>query len=165
MDFAFEHRIAAPADEVADTLLDEAYQASLEGVGPLKERRLLTQEKTQNGVTRRVRCVLAADLGAARRFVGNAEPAWVEESVWDDQTRSWSWTIHPEVAQELLSAHGEIELLDKGEETIRRVSGSVKVNVPFYGGRVEKLIVGHLEAAYAEEAEALAGWLGVESSP
>ena len=160
MEFAFEHRFAAPADVVAEALLDHDYQASLDGIEPLKERRVLEQTERPGGVVvRRTRCVLGTDLGAAKRFLGNAEPAWVEEATWDPAERRWEWVILPEVAAHLLSSQGTIDLEDAGDESVRRVTGRVEVKVPLYGGRVENVVVQGLERAYSEEAERLAAWL------
>lgn len=159
MDFAFEHRFDADRDAVAEALLDEDYQASLDGIEPLKERRVLDQTTRGGTVVRRTRCVLGRDLGAAQRFLGNAEPAWVEEAKWDPGAQRWDWVIHPEVASDLLSSKGSIELEEDGDGTVRRVSGVVKVKVPLYGGKVEGLIVRELERAYEEEADRLAQWL------
>lgn len=159
VDFAFEHRFDADAATVAGALLDEDYQASLDGMEPLKERHVLDQRKQGEVVVRRTRCVLGRDLGAAQRFLGNAEPAWVEEATWHPDAMRWDWVIHPEVASDLLSSNGSIELEDDGGDTVRRVSGVVKVKVPLYGGKVEGLIVQELERAYDEEADRLAAWL------
>ena len=159
MDFEFEHRFHAPVDTVAETLLDEDYQESLDGIGPLETRRLLEQRTTGQNVVRRVRCVLGVDLGAAKRFLGGGEPAWVEEATWNPGRSRWDWVIHPEVAAHLLTASGAIELRDQAGSTIRAVSGSVKVHVPLYGGKVEGVIVRGLKDAYAEEAKRLASWL------
>lgn len=160
VDFAFEHRFDATADAVAEVLLDHDYQASLDGIEPLKERRVLEQTERPGGVVvRRTRCVLGTDLGAAKRFLGNAEPAWVEESTWDPDHLRWEWVILPEVAADLLSSRGTIELEDEGAGTVRRVNGKVEVKVPLYGGRVERVVVQGLERAYAEEADRLASWL------
>ena len=160
MDFAFDHRFDADRGTVAGVLLNEDYQRSLDGTKPLKERRVLEQAEQAGGrVLRRTRCVLGTDLGAAKRFLGNAEPAWVEEATWDPDRERWEWVILPEVGADLLSARGTIALHDEGGQTVRRVTGSVRVSVPLYGGRVEKIIVQGLERAYAEEADRLAAWL------
>ena len=159
MDFRFEHRFDAPADLVAETLLDEAYQRSLDGIGPLASREVLEQTRSGGRVTRRTRCVLGIDLGAAKRFLGGGDPAWVEEAIWDPDAARWDWVIHPEVAAELLTASGRIELHDRGGKTERLVAGQVKVHVPLYGSRVEDSIVRGLEDAYAEEATRLRKWL------
>ena len=160
MDFAFEHRFDASPAAVAEVLLDPAYQASLDGIEPLEERRVLEQTERADGiVVRRTRCVLGADLGAAKRFLGNAEPAWVEEATWHPRKSLWEWVILPEVAAHLLSSRGTIELRENGDETVRRVTGKVEVKVPLYGGRVEAVVVQGLERAYEEEADRLATWL------
>ena len=160
MDFAFDHHFDASIGEVAGALLDQDYQRSLDGIGPLKKRELLDQVERAGGrVVRRTRCVLGTDLGAAKRFLGNAEPAWVEEATWDPSELQWHWVIRPEVAADLLSSSGSIELTDNGAVTLRRVRGAVKVKVPLYGGRVEAIIVKNLEQAYADEAARLAKWL------
>ena len=159
MDFSFEHRFDAPRKEVAEAILDDGYQASLDGMEPLKKRDVLEQSERGGRVVRRTRCVLGTDLGAAKRFLGNAEPAWVEEAVWDEAKQVWDWVIKPEVAAEILSSEGKIELIDEGEQTLRRVSGYVKIRVPLYGGRVEGTIVKGLEEAYENEAQRLGEWL------
>jgi hypothetical protein len=160
VDFAFEHWFEAPPEAVADALLDLDYQRSLNGIDALSDREVLHQEEGNDGeVLRRVRCVLGVDLGGAKRFIGDSEPAWVEEARWDPANRKWQWRILPEVAKELLSASGYIEIDGSEEESVRIVSGNVRVKVPLYGGRVEAAIVRGLETAYAQEAEKLAEWL------
>lgn len=160
MEFSFDHRFDAPIEEVAGALLDEGYQKSLDGIRPLKKRDVIDQVEGDGGrVLRRVRCVLGTDLGAAKKFLGGAEPAWVEEATWHPDRRRWEWVILPEVAADLLTSSGTIELHEQGDETLRRVRGVVKVKVPLYGGRVEGVIVNGLQEAYAEEATRLAKWL------
>jgi Protein of unknown function (DUF2505) len=159
VEFEIEHRIAAPVEEVAEALLDPDYQASLEDIRGLERRELLSQDTHDGVVIRRVRCVLGVDPGPARRFLGGAEPAWVEEARWDPGALRWGWVVQPEVAATLLSAEGAIELIGEDAATRRRVSGRVKVRVPLYGSRVESLIVDGIKAAYDDEAGRLAAWL------
>ena len=142
-------------------MLDENYQKSLADVGALKERELLSQRHRSDGsVKRRVRCVLGiAVAGPARRFLGNSDPAWVEEATWSPQAMRWDWVIHPEVAKELLDAKGAIEVEANGEGASRRVSGEVRIKVPIYGARVEGVIVEGIRHAYDEEAERLRAWI------
>jgi hypothetical protein len=160
VDFAFEHWFDAPPAQVAEALLDPDYQRTLKGIDVLSNREVLQQEEGADGrVMRRVRCVLGVDLGGAKRFLGDSEPAWIEEAQWDPASRKWEWKILPEVAKDLLSASGYIEIDGSEEESVRIVSGNVKVKVPLYGGKVEAVIVRGLETAYAQEAEKLAKWL------
>lgn len=150
------------SDAVARALLDEDFQNSLSDIGALESRTLLSQEERSDGsVVRRVRCVLDVRIeGAARRFIGDGDPAWVEESIWDPAAGAWRWSIDPEVGGHLLSARGETLIEPRGDEAIRRVLGMVKVSVPLYGGKVEGWIIEGIEQAYDEEAERLEQWMG-----
>lgn len=161
MDFEITHHLSHPVDEVASAILDEGYQRSLSDVESLKEREVLSQERRANGVVlRRVRCVLDIHItGAAKSFIGTSEPAWVEESLWYPDRNQWEWVVKPEVADNLLDAHGYFSLKGDSAKTARSVHGTVKVKVPLYGGKVERWIVDGLEHAYAEEAERLQAWL------
>jgi Protein of unknown function (DUF2505) len=160
VEFELRHHFPASLAEVALVILDRDYQESLDGIGPLKSRTLLSQEQESGTVVRKVRCVLDADFaGPAKGILGAADPAWVEESIWVPQETSWKWTIVPEVAASLISAHGVMSLHAAGENTTRVVSGDISVNVPFIGGRVEHAIVDGVWKVYNEEAERLALWL------
>ena len=165
MDFEFEHKIPADSDDVARALVDESYQKSLADVTSLADRELLEQKKAPDGtISRRVRCVLDIQLNSTvRGFIGDGDPAWIEEATSSPDLRTWEWEVIPEVGGSLLAAKGRIELEENSDATIRRVHGSVKVSVPLYGGKVEKIIVSGLERAYAEEAERLADWVKREN--
>ncbi len=161
VDFEITHSFVASPNEVAEAMLDEDYQHSLSDVGQLEERELLEQKTNGDGrVVRRVRCVLDIEVsGAAKRFIGNGDPAWVEKATWLEDKMRWDFVIEPEVAGELLSAEGTIGVEPDGDRTVRIVRGKVKVRVPFYGGRVEGWIVKGLTDAYDEEAGRLQAWL------
>jgi Protein of unknown function (DUF2505) len=160
VDFAFEHWFDAPPGHVADAILDLDYQETLRDIDVLAGREVLHQEEQADGrISRRVRCVLGIDMGVARKFIGDGDPAWVEEAIWHPETHRWEWEIIPEVAKDLLTASGYIEIDGSEEESVRIVSGNVKVKVPLYGGKVETVIVRGLESAYMQEAERLSKWL------
>lgn len=161
MDFEISHSFPRDADAVAAAILDEDYQRSLADVESLKERELLTQEERPDGtIVRRTRCVLDIDIkGAARGFIGDGEPAWIEVATWYPDRSEWKWSIEPEIAEHLLEAKGEILIRGDGDKATRVIEGHVKVKVPLYGGKVEGWIVDGLEHAYAEEAERLQAWL------
>jgi hypothetical protein len=165
VDFEISHEFDASAEEVVEALLDEAFQDSLHDLGSLEVREVLDQHERKDGtMMRRTRCVLDIEItGPARKFLGEQQPAWIEEAIYDPDTLTWTWKILPEVAGELLDAKGMIAVEDDGEATIRTVSGSVKVKVPLYGSKVESWIVGGIEAAYEDEADRLADWLEREN--
>ena len=141
-------------------MLDEDYQKSLRKLGHL-QRELLSQETQADGrVLRRTRCVLDIEIsGAAKRLIGNEDPAWVESAIWNEEAMLWSFTIDPEIAKDLLEAKGTIEISGHEDGTRRTIEGRVKVKVPFYGGRVERWIVEGLTEAYEQEANCLKDWI------
>jgi hypothetical protein len=161
MDFEISHSFETDIETLSLVLLDEEYQRSLDDIGSLKERHLLSQEEESDGrVHRRVRCVLDLNLsGVAKSLLGNSDPAWIEEAIWHPEKTRWEWVIHPEVAKELLDAKGTIGIRDSDDGTKRIVAGTVKVKVPVYGSKVEGWIVNGIERAYDEEAKRLAAWV------
>ncbi|MFP5351288.1 MAG: DUF2505 domain-containing protein [Actinomycetota bacterium] len=165
MDFEISHAFDAPPERIAEVLLDEGFQHSLSDIGALAEREVLDQKENKDGtVDRRIRCVLDIDIsGAAKRFIGDGPPSWIEEASWDPDAMEWSWTIHPEVAADLLTAKGTISIAADGHAGVRIVSGLVKVSVPLYGSKVEGWILSGLESAYDDEADRLAEWLEREN--
>ena len=167
MNFEFSHSFETDADTLSSVLLDVEYQRSLDDIGALKERKLLSQKEEADGrVHRRVRCVLDINLsGTAKRLLGDSDPAWIEEAVWHPEESQWEWVIHLEVAKELFDAKGTIRIHDSDDGTNRTVTGQVKVKVPVYGGRVEGWIIEGIEHAYDEEATRLAEWLATDRPP
>ncbi|HEY7874537.1 MAG TPA: DUF2505 domain-containing protein [Actinomycetota bacterium] len=160
MDFEIAHTLSASPDDVARALLDQEFQNSLKDLGALADRRVLSQTEDAGGrVRRETRCVLGIDMGAAGRFLGSSEPAWVEDATWDPGRLRWDWVIKPEVAADLLKASGITVIEPDGDGAVRRVTGSVRIRVPLYGSKVEGWIVQGLEESYDEEARRLAEWL------
>jgi hypothetical protein len=161
VEFEISHAFPATPAELAAVLLDAGFQSSLAEVSnALSAREVLSQEERSDGtIVRRVRCVLGVDLGAAKTFIGDGEPAWVEEAVWDPEAMTWTWEIDPEVGGQLLNASGTVALEGDTDKSSRTVRGEVRVKVPIYGGRVEQLIVDHLKRAYGEEARRIERWL------
>ncbi len=161
MRFQVTHTFPYDPESVADAILDLDYQHSLKDLESLRSRELLSQEERSNGtIVRRTRCVLDLQVsGMAKSFIGDGDPAWVEEATWDPEDRRWRWVVIPEVAKEMLDAKGTIELTPRDDATDRTIEGEVKVKVPIYGSKVEGWIVDGIEHAYAEEAERLEAWL------
>src|ERR671915_1026197 len=107
MDFDISHYLSATPAEVAAALLDEDFQNSLKDLGALADRKVLRQTEESGGrIRRETRCVLGIDMGAAGRFLGGSDPAWVEDATWHPEESRWEWVIKPEVAADILKASG-----------------------------------------------------------
>lgn len=161
MRFELSHPLDASPEDVSRAMLDPDFQATVTDIGDLHDRRVLSEDEAPDGrLVRKVRCVLALDIsGIARSMLGDSDPAWVQEERWDADRMHCDWTIHPEVAAELLSAAGTIDIVGSDDRTAREVAGEVKVRVPLYGGKVEGWIVDGVTKAYDEEAAKLTAWL------
>ena len=161
MRFDLSHEFDAPAERIAELMLDPDFQATLTDIGDLHHREVLDSTEDQDGaVTRNVRCILALEVsGIAKSMLGDSDPAWVQEERWDSDKTHCDWTIHPEVASDLLSASGTIDISGSETNAVRTVAGEVKVRVPLYGGKVEGWIVKGVTRAYDEEAERIVAWL------
>jgi hypothetical protein len=161
VDFDIRHSFQAPAREVACAMLDLDYQRSLDDVAQPARRRIELQEERPDGtVLRRTRYELIASLPRrAQSFLGGAAPAWTEEAVYHPGDLLWEWEVVPHAGAGLLQARGRIALQDTPAGSSRTISGRVKVNVPLYGPRVEKVIVQGLKEGYDREAERLRTWL------
>lgn len=161
MRFDLTHAFDATSEQVTAAMLDPAFQDTLADIGDLHDRKVLSVEETADGgIVRNIRCVLALKTsGVARSMLGDSDPAWIQEEHWDAARTHCDWVIHPEVAAELLSASGTIDVGDGDGKASRMVAGEVKVRVPLYGGKVEGWIVDGVSRAYDEEAERLTEWL------
>jgi hypothetical protein len=161
MRFEVSHPFDASPDDVARAMLEPAFQDEITDIGHLHDREVLALEDLAGGGYKRsVRCVLALEVsGIARSMLGDSDPAWVQEENWNEELTHCEWTIHPEVAADLLSASGTIDIEGSDGKATRTVTGEVKVRVPLYGGKVEGWIVNGVSEAYDEEAQRLTAWL------
>ena len=161
MRFEISHSFEAEPRAVGELMVDPAFQETLSDIGDLHDRHVLDQTEASDGsIARNVRCILSLHIsGMAKSMLGDSDPAWVQEEHWDPSLTHCDWIIHPEVAADLLSASGTIDISGEGGKATRIVTGEVKVRVPLYGGKVEGWIVQGVTKAYDEEAERVAAWL------
>ncbi|GAA3512324.1 DUF2505 domain-containing protein [Dietzia aurantiaca] len=68
-------------------------------------------------------------------------------------------TSRAEAAGGLGVITGSGETVAEGDSALESLSGQVKVTVPLLGGKLEKLVVQHLDRLFAEEYAHLNGWL------
>ena len=91
----------------------------------------------------------------ARKFVGD-EIAIVQEETWTSDT-------HADVLMTIPGKPGDMtgtfDLAQVGDDVVETVLLTVKVNIPFVGGKVEDLIAGLLAKAFRAENEVGRKWL------
>ncbi|MEO5662027.1 MAG: DUF2505 domain-containing protein [Nocardioides sp.] len=91
----------------------------------------------------------------ARKFVGD------EISIVQDET--WTTDTHADVRVTIPGKPGDMtgtyDLAQVGDDVVQDVKLTVKVNIPFVGGKVEDLIAGLLSKAYRAENKVGLRWL------
>ena len=160
MKFAFEQRFAHPLADVQRALLDENFIASMATLPKLGAPEVLGREVAGAVVTLRVRYAFTGDLSASvRRVVDPTKLTWVELSVTDTSAHTATFTILPDNYGSLLKCSGTYELTTAGNGAAREARGEVRVNVPLFGGKVERAIVQGMQEHAQAEAELVDSWL------
>ena len=161
MKFGFEQRWTAAVDDVLAVYVDETFWTSLTGLTRTSPPDVLGVERSGDRVVVRLRYRLVVDLPReAARFIDPDDVAWVEESTWDLGTRRADVRFLPEQGAALLKASATSALMTEGGDTVRQVTGELKVRIPLLGGRVEHAIVDAIGEHLEEEADAVADRLG-----
>lgn len=93
----------------------------------------------------------------ARKLVGD-EIAIVQEETWTSDTHA---DVRVTIPGKPGDMSGTFDLAQVGDDVVETVALTVKVNIPFVGGKVEDLIAGLLAKALRAENKVGLRWLGV----
>jgi hypothetical protein len=91
----------------------------------------------------------------ARKFVGD-EISIVQQETWTTDTHADVLVTIPGKPGDMT---GTLDLAQVGDDVVETVLLTVKVNIPFVGGKVEDLIAGLLSKAYRAENKVGLKWL------
>ena len=162
MRFRIVQQFDSSAADVQQAYLDPAFLESMGSLPKLGAPQLLSEERTEGEVRRRIRFHFAGDLNSAvRAVVDPARLTWVEESTTFLPDLRTTWTIRPDHYADKLAGHGEsiIEPVGIGvgdPDASRRITtGEVKVKVFLVGSKVEGAIVSGMEEHAVLERAAL----------
>ena len=159
MEFQLEHTFDAPLEAVETAMIDPAFLEStrLPDVGPPK---VLSRDEDGDTVTLRVSYHYTGSLNSlARRVLSTNDVAWVQETVLDRSTHRTTFTVIPKVHPDRFECGGVMQLTVVDGKTKRTIDGEVKIKVPLFGSRGERLIVPGLRNRMNREAELLDEWL------
>ena len=164
MRFRILQEFDLPADRVQAGYLDPAFLDSMGSLPKLGGPQLLSEERDEEAVHRRIRFRFAGDLNSAVRAVVDPERlTWVEESTVRLRERHTTWKILPDHYDDKLEGWGESRIEPVDDAACRRTTtGEVKVKVFLVGSRVEAAIVSGIEEHAALERSALLAHLGVD---
>ncbi|MEV0698859.1 DUF2505 domain-containing protein [Saccharopolyspora sp. NPDC050389] len=163
-----EHRSTSewPAARVYEALIDNDYLADrLAEIGG-SNAALLQHVTTEDGARFQVRQGVHADKlpSVARTVVGGDLTIDRSESWRREEDGHYTGEIAAEIAGAPCSITGSMWLRDLAEPVGSEVSefvvsGSVRVNVPFLGGKLEDLIVDQVQKLLSDEEHFTTEWL------
>lgn len=157
MQLRLEHRIEAALQDVETATLSDEFQVRLTSLPNIHERRVLSQERDDDGTIHRVvRYRFGGSLPApVLRAIGGAAVSWDEEGTFDPQAHEWRFVIHPHVMAGRLSCGGRYAFRGDDAGTLRLVDVEIEAKVPLVGRRVEKFIADGLTDTMDAEARML----------
>jgi hypothetical protein len=160
MKFAIEHtfRGVSLADYEA-LFFDEPFNVALgEAIG--LGRTLLTLERTDGRIVRKVRCQPAHDPAHPHaKKLAESRAAFVDEVEYDARTKKAVFRTIPNLLPEKVKTVGEIAFVEVPGGVRREVRGEVNVKIFAVGGFVERSIVAEIEKSYVRAAAFTEEWL------
>lgn len=160
MRFDLTQTIAAPVDEVARAYATVELYEALGGTDKLGPPDVLDRTADGDVVTLRIRYQFVADLSpAVTAVVDPKKLTWVERSVHDIGARTVKVTLDPDHYADRLRCSGTYRYDERGDSTVRRVEGDLKVKVLLVAGQVERALVTGLKEHLEAEAPQVEAYL------
>lgn len=161
MQLALDQVLPGSVDAVLDALLDPSFVRSLGALPKLGAPEVLSQARGGAIVTQRVRYAFTGALPAAvTRVIDPNKVTWVEESIYDLDTKRATFRIVPDHYGSKLRCAGTTTFTERADAgTRRRIEAELSVKVPLVGRVVERAIASGLEEHLGAEAELLTAWL------
>jgi len=158
--FKIEQRFEVGVDIVQDTLCDPGFVDRMGTLPKLGQPKLLSHTVEGSTIHQQIRYAFAGDLSpAVRRVVDPAKLTWIEDSTIDRVTHRTEFRILPDNYAGLLHCDGTFTLSPLGATSSLRVAaGTIRVTVPFVGGKVEQAIVSGLEEHARAEVGLVEEW-------
>ncbi len=166
--FTIEDRFAVSVEAFERLLLDDAalyprLAAAMPGIRAIEP---LEREEDERAVRRRVRYTpnVEGKIPAfGRAFVTPAMLSWVEESSYDKVERTFKFRIVPNLPagwRDRFDSRGSYALT-RGDDggVVRRIACELRVQVPLFGGRIERMLRREVEENFRAEANAIARWI------
>lgn len=128
-------------------------------------KQLIAKDEKSTGVTYQIRLTSAESIPAiAKKFVGD-HLSYVENRAWNKAKCSNTWIITPEVKGATVEAKGDTEIIADGQGCIRRTQGSVSVNLPLIGKKIEEMVLQNITDTFKRNADFCRHYLEKKSSP
>jgi hypothetical protein len=153
MRFEISQPFRHPARAVDAAYVDPALYPTLVGLPNLGDMTVLSHQRDGDRATMRIHTRFVREFSpAVAAAIDPSKLTWVQESHHDLAAGTTTFRFLPDNYADRFSAEGATRIVDRGDGSLRTLSGEVKVRAPLVGGRVEKAIVEGLEEYLAAEA-------------
>ena len=161
MKFDAKQQFGADAAAVIECYSSAEMYQQLPEFGRISRPDLVDRTEHGDTVKLSLRYKFTADLPtAALAIIDPDRLTWVEETTYDLVGLTSRIRLVPDHYASKLEASASARFVDRGDGSIRDVSGDLRVRVLLVGGQVERAIVDGLKEHLAEEAELVAKILG-----
>lgn len=135
-------------DRLSDDGFDDGLMKALN-----MSKELLDAKTTASGVTYKIRLTNPDTIPAiAKRFAGE-HLSYVETRAWDRAKLGNTWEIVPEIQGATVEAKGTTEIVADGVGCIRRTRGTISVNLPLIGRKIEEMVLQSIVDTFKRNAE------------
>lgn len=149
---SIDDKFACSAQTLYEKLSDNAFDDGLmQALNMSKE--LLESKETAQGPVYKIRLTNPDTIPAiAKRFTGD-HLSYVETRTWNNAKKSNTWEIAPEIKGATVEAKGTTEIIDEGNGCIRRTRGTVTVNLPLIGKKIEEMVLQSIVDTFKRNAD------------
>lgn len=158
MEIRIVQRFPCTPKRLIEILRDPGFERESREVAAIDVTPLQNQE--QGGVlTERLRVTSRKELPSLlRSAVGADRLSYDQELITDTATLVTRWRILPLFQADKVTCSGTSRIVAAADGCERHITGELKVNVAFIGGRIEQGIVTELEEGYRKAAEVITRW-------
>ncbi|MBR4985732.1 MAG: DUF2505 domain-containing protein [Proteobacteria bacterium] len=133
---------------LSDNSFDDALMKAL-NMGKV----LLSEDKKADGPVLKIRLTNAEEIPAiAKKFTGD-HLSYVETRTWSQSKLNNTWVIAPDVKGASVEAKGVTEFVADGSGCIRRTKGSITVNLPLVGKKIEEMVLKSITDTFKKNAD------------
>ncbi len=112
-----------------------------------------SEEKNADGTLFKIRLTSPDEIPAiAKKFTGD-HLSYVETRQWQDSKLANTWLIQPEVKGTTVEAKGTTHIVADGAGCIRKTEGTISVNLPLIGRKIEEMVLKTITDNFSKNAE------------
>ncbi|MCL2326259.1 MAG: DUF2505 domain-containing protein [Proteobacteria bacterium] len=117
------------------------------------EKELLDVQNKPGGDILRIRLTNPDTMPAiAKKFTGD-RLSYIETRTWNKDNASNAWVIEPEIKGAAVEAKGTTSIIARDGGCIRKTEGSITVNLPLIGRKIEAMIQEGIVDTFKKNAE------------